>query len=144
MVWPLICTPSGAGFRLGCRRSEVLERSSVRKKTSRDCPVRELSAVGRLARFFPDASPVRIPVSIHFGSGEDPTEPESTVIEFRTPREALFGCSRHLEFADKVRLQNGDGSLAADAWVVAVHYHQGEAAVAAHFSQEVKNWVIKS
>lgn len=144
MVWPLICTLSGAGFRLGCRRSEMLERASVQEKRSRGRQVRELSAVDRLARFFPDASPVRIPVSIHFERGENPTEPESTVIEFGTPREALFGCSRHLEFADKVRLQNGDGSLAADAWVVAVHYHQGEAAVAARFSQEVKNWVIKS
>lgn len=116
----------------------------MREKTTSGWQVHELSAVGRLARFFPDASPVRIPVSIHFERGENPTEPESTVIEFGTPREALFGCSRHLEFADKVRLRNGDGSLSADAWVVAVHYHQGEAAVAARFCREVKNWIIKS
>lgn len=85
---------------------------------------------------------MRIPVSVK--SGENPPESEFTVIEFGTPREVLFGCRMPLEFADKVCLQNDDGSLAADACVVAVHYHQGEAAVAARFSQEVKNWIIKS
>jgi hypothetical protein len=103
----------------------------------------EQSAVSRLARFFPEATPVRIPVSVS-RRGNGRAESETTVIEFGTAREVLFACRLPLEFADKVRLQNSDGSLAADAWVVAVQYHNGQAAVAARFTQEVANWVIKA
>ena len=103
----------------------------------------EQSAISRLARFFPEATPVRIPVSVSSRSNGK-AQSEATVIEFGTTREVLFSCRLPLEFADKVRLQNADGSLQTDAWVVAVHYHQGQAAVAARFTQEVANWVIKS
>ena len=101
--------------------------------------------VGRLAKFFPEATPVRIPVRIsghRFGSRNNP-EGESTVIEYGTHREVLFASRLPLEFADKVRVQNTDGSLDTDAWVVAVQYHNGETAVAARFAHEVANWLIK-
>ncbi len=104
------------------------------------------SFVSKLARFFPEATPVRIPVRISghsIGSRNHP-EGESTVIEYGTHREVLFACRLPLEFADKVRVQNTDGSLDADAWVVAVQYHNGETAVAARFAREVANWVIKA
>lgn len=113
-----------------------------KKNTSGD--VSELSAVGRLARFFSDASPVRVPVNVSIRDRGNAQQSEATVIEFGTPREALFGCRMPLEFADKVRLQNADESLDTDACVVAVHYHEGQAAVAARFVQEVKNWLVKS
>jgi hypothetical protein len=102
----------------------------------------EQSAVGSLARFFPDASPVRIPVTVSI-RGRGNSESEATVIEFGTPREALFACRLPLEFADKVRLLNADGSFDAEAWVVALRSHNGKIAVAARFVHEPQ-WVIKS
>jgi hypothetical protein len=107
-----------------------------------------VSAVAGLARFFPEATPVRIPVQLaRRGSGR-PAAPssnftESTIIEFGTPREVLFACSSPLEFADVLRLRNSDGSLDIEASVVAVQYHPGKTVVAARFLREVPNWIVK-
>jgi len=48
-----------------------------------------------------------------------------------------------LEFEDRVRILNSDGSLDAGATVVAVRYHDGRKAVATRFVGEVGNWIIK-
>jgi hypothetical protein len=109
-----------------------------------------------LARFFPEATPVRIPVQFTRSllsdqnnsnqSGIDEKQPaaqESTVIEFGTPREVLFACSAPLEFADVLRLRNSDGSLDTEASVVAVQYHPGKTIVAARFLNAVPNWIVK-
>lgn len=110
-----------------------------------------------LARFFPEAAPVRIPIqlarAIESGnSGDGNSElgsstanfTENTVIEFGTPREVLFACRTPLEFSDIVRLRNSDGSLDTEASVVAVQYHTGSTVVAARFRKEVPNWIVKS
>jgi hypothetical protein len=106
------------------------------------------SRVGGLARFFPEATPVRIPVQmarIHEAeNGSAARFSESTVIEFGTPKEVLFACGIPLEFADKVQLRTSDGSLDVEASVVAVQYHPGQTIVAARFSKEVPNWIVKS
>jgi hypothetical protein len=111
------------------------------------------STVAELARFFPEATPVRIPVQF---TRRNPTNtnndnlqdvagvPESTVIEFGTSREVLFACTTPLEFADVVRLRNSDGSLDTEASVVAVQYHPGKTVVAARFANSVPNWIVKS
>lgn len=104
--------------------------------------VREESVVGRLARFFPEATPLRIPVTIR-RTGAGHLETEATVIEFGTAREALFASGLALEFADKVFLQNADRSFETEAWVVALQYHNGQAAVAARFVREIPYWVVK-
>jgi hypothetical protein len=106
------------------------------------------SSVGKLAQFFPDAIAVRIPVRVTgLGShGAVPTEnalQENTVIEFGTPEEVLFASSLPLEFEDRVRLESADGSLQAEASVVAVQYHNGRTAVAARFVRAIANWIIK-
>jgi hypothetical protein len=99
-----------------------------------------------LARFFPDAMPLRMPVQlarlIEAGSPVDFTE--STVIEFGTSREVLFACKTPLEFADLLRLRNSDGSLDIEVSVVAVQYHPGNTLVAARFRSDVPNWIVKS
>ncbi len=98
--------------------------------------------VAQLAKFFPAAAPVRIPVRLaRLGTGDLSTE--STVIEFGTPREVLFACVLPLEFADQIRLQNSDGSLDVEALVVAVQYDSGRTAVAARFAGEVPHWIVK-
>ena len=65
------------------------------------------------------------------------------MIEYGTPREVLFAARIPLEFADKLRMQNSDGSLDTEASVVAVQYHNGNTVVAARFTQEVANWIVK-
>jgi hypothetical protein len=106
----------------------------------------DTSPVAGLARFFPDATAMRIPV--HFTriveAGQSPDFSESTVIEFGTPREVLFACKTPLEFADVLRLRNSDGSFEEEARVVAVQYHPGNTLVAARFNREVPNWIVKS
>jgi len=107
---------------------------------------RDDGSVAGLARFFPEATPVRIPIQLariqEFGDA--PIFTESTVIEFGTTHEVLFISKTPLEFADILRLRNSDGSLDVDASVVAVQYHPGKTVVAARFKGDVPNWIVKS
>ena len=106
------------------------------------------SNVAGLARFFPEASPVRMPVQLaRVMQGSDPSAAlfaESIVIEFGTPREVLFACNTPLEFGDDLRLRNSDSSFDVAVSVVAVQYHPGSTVVAARFRGEVPNWIVKS
>lgn len=130
----------------------------------------EFDFVSRLARFFPDATPVRIPVRLsrsadrddaggeHRGQGESNTHDngnvgavdtlwrplQETVIEFGTPQEVLFVVAQPLEFADHLLLESKDGALRAEASVVAVQYHPERTVVAARFLKPVPNWIVKS
>jgi hypothetical protein len=106
------------------------------------------SNVAGLARFFPEASPVRMPVQLaRVMQGGDPSAAlfaESIVIEFGTSREVLFACNTPLEFGDDLRLRNSDSSFDVAVSVVAVQYHPGSTVVAARFRGEVPNWIVKS
>jgi hypothetical protein len=106
------------------------------------------STVGGLARFFPDASPVRMRFQLaRIIAGSAPSAApfsESIVIEFGTPCEVLFECNTALEFGDDLRLRNSDGSFDVTAFVVAVQYHPDKTVVAARFRGEVPNWIVKS
>ncbi len=110
--------------------------------TGRSRPARE-SSIGKLARFFPEATPVRIPVQLTRTAAAGNAASESTVIEFGTDREVLFASSLPLEFADTLRVRNSDGTLNAEVCVVAVQYDRGHTAVAARFTHEVPNWIVK-
>jgi hypothetical protein len=118
----------------------------------------ESEIVGRLARFFPEATPVRIPIKLsrtngngHGNGNGNPAAHEddnvffqNTVIEFGTPHEVLFVVDRPLEFADHVLVESTDGSLRAEASVVAVQYHPERTVVAVRFLKPVPNWIVKS
>ncbi len=97
------------------------------------------SCVARLAQFFPGASPVRLPVTVAGVSGA-----EETVLEYGTRSEVLFACRLPRDFGERVRLRNSDGSFEAEAEVVAMQYHAGRIAVAARFTRNVANWIVKS
>ena len=101
------------------------------------------SFVGRLAQFFPEATAVRIPVQVSGTDAQGREFREHTIIEFGTPNEVLFASTLPLEFDDRMRLENADCSLSAEAAVVAVQYHNGKTAVAARFLRENPNWIIK-
>lgn len=118
-------------------------------------PARALeSLVTRLAKFFPEATAVRIPVrlsrtnSVGNGDGQAAghgwSPLEETVIEFGTPNEVLFAVKHPLEFADLVLLESKDGSLRAEASIVAAQYQPERTAVAARFLKHVPNWIVKS
>ena len=98
----------------------------------------------KLAKFFTDASPVRIPIRLTKLDGEKESFAERTVIEFGTTKEVLFVSTLPLEFADILRLQNSDGTLDAEVSVVALEYSDGCTAVAARFTQKILNWIVKS
>ncbi len=114
--------------------------------TAREAP--KGSTVNGLARFFPDASPVRMRFQLaRITPGSVPSADlcsESIVVEFGTPREVLFECNTPLEFGDELRLRNSDGSFDVPVSVVAVQYHPGKTVVAARFREEVPNWIVKS
>jgi hypothetical protein len=68
----------------------------------------------------------------------------TTVLEYGTPREVIFRCALPMEFGDRVRLTNKDGSLDAEAEVMAVQIGATETLIAARFTAEIPNWIIKS
>ena len=113
------------------------DQATRRSRSSRE------SSIGKLAKFFPNATPVRIPVQLTRITTANNPASESTVIEFGTNREVLFASSLPLEFADMLRVRNSDGTLNAEVCVVAVQYDRGQTAVAARFTQEVSNWIVK-
>ncbi len=92
---------------------------------------------------FPEATPVRLRVRVIAVRGPGEPLEETTWIEFGTARELLFASTLPLEFEDRVRIENADGSFQAEAAVVAVEFHNGRRAVAARFLGEVANWIIQ-
>ncbi len=114
----------------------------------------ESDIVSRLAKFFPEASPVRIPIKlsrIHGNGNGRRTAHESdgillqeTVIEYGTSQEVLFAINHPLEFGDYVLVESRDRSLRAKASVVAVQYHPERTVVAVRFLKPVPNWIVKS
>jgi hypothetical protein len=101
------------------------------------------TCVQTLARLFPTASAVRLPVRVVKTGNRRKRFEEHTVIEFGTEREVLFASSLPLEFEDQIRVLNSDGSFDARATVIAVRYHEGRKAVAARFLRHVENWIIR-
>ena len=100
------------------------------------------TSIARLAKFFRDATPVRIPVRLTREVGEvQQRKPRSSNSELR--RKYLFTSNLPLQFADRLRVENSDGTLNVQASVVALQHHRGRTAVAARFTHEVGNWIVK-
>src|SRR5262249_20129176 len=106
-------------------------------------PGEATECVAELVRFFPAAVPVRIPVLVSKGNSVRAAS-EQTVIEFGTPEEVLFVSGLPLDFDDTVHVWNADGSLDIVAKIVAMRLHHGKMAVAARFTEDVRNWIIKA
>ena len=155
--------PGGQHEGGGCQHEElslpkIRARTEIFLAQTATAPARttQSSKVAELARFFPEATPVRIPVQCtrieHSTSGrervagaaQESGPQESTVIEFGTSREVLFACNMAVEFADVLRVRNCDGSLDTEVEVVAVQYHADHTILAARFLQQVPNWIVKS
>lgn len=106
----------------------------------------DANSVAGLARFFPDAMPVRYPIQlIRLADGKAAADlNEKTIVEFGTSRELLFSSQAHLEFGDQLRVKNSDGSLDEQVSVVAVQYQPSKTLVAARFKRDVPHWIVKS
>jgi hypothetical protein len=97
----------------------------------------------QLARFFPHAIAVRVPVQVTALRGGSMQLREATVLEFGAPDFAIFLSTLPLEFDDRVRLERDPKKRAADATVIAVQYHEGRKAVAVRFAQSPCEWVTQ-
>lgn len=103
----------------------------------------EPTCAQQLARFFPSASPVRIPVQVTAVRNGAVRLREAAVVEFCAREHAIFVSSLPLEFDDRVKLQRDRHDAAEEASVVAVQYHEGRKAVAVRFLQGACDWVTQ-
>ena len=101
------------------------------------------ACAAQLARFFSDAVPIRIPVNITALRGGAVRLREAAMLEFAAAEHVVFTSTLPLEFDDKVRIEGRRRDDLADATVVAVHYHNGEKAVAAKFLHGPCAWVAR-
>jgi hypothetical protein len=98
--------------------------------------------VEQLARFFPQASPIRLRVQVGAVRSGSTKLQEAVTVEFASPDYAIFASSLPLEFDDRVRLEHEGKSRKAEATVIAVQYHEGRKAVAVKFAQAPCEWVM--
>jgi hypothetical protein len=103
----------------------------------------ELGCTEQLARFFPQAEPVRIPVQVTSPRGGKTGLREATLVEYSGAEHAIFLSKLPLEFGDRVRLEASKEGRPAEAIVVAVQYHEGCKAVAVRFTQGPCDWVVR-
>ncbi|HUC53322.1 MAG TPA: hypothetical protein VMR90_04715 [Candidatus Cybelea sp.] len=102
----------------------------------------EQSCAEQLARFFPHARPVRIPVQVTTSRGGRTNLREAAVVEFGGPEHAIFLSTLPLEFDDHVRIEASGEGRPAEAAVVGLQYHEGQKAVAVRFMQGPCDWVV--
>ncbi len=118
-------------------------RGNVRRSRGSTLIASEQNCAEQLARFFPQARPVRIPVQVTALRGGRTRLCEATVVEFGGREHAIFLSTLPLEFDDRVRLEAAQEGEPAEATVVAVQYHEGRKAVAVSFSQGPCDWVTQ-
>ena len=99
--------------------------------------------VEQLARFFPQALPVRLRAQVSAVRSGSAKLHEAVTVEFATPDCAIFASALPLEFDDRVRLEREGKSRKAEATVIAVQYHDGRKAVAVKFTQGPCDWVMQ-
>ena len=95
------------------------------------------NVAGRLARIFPGATPMDVPVRVERESGKA----ERTTIEYATTREVIFCNDTGLNLDESLRLRSDDGLLDATVCVIAVHWNDLKQTVAARFVTPVTNWI---
>jgi len=102
----------------------------------------EQDCAEQLARFFPQARPVRIPVQVTASRRSRCILREAAIVEYGGPEHAIFLSTLPLEFDDHVRIEATGEGRPAEATVVGVQYHEGRKAVAVRFLQGPCDWVV--
>jgi hypothetical protein len=103
----------------------------------------ETGCAEQLARFFPGASRVRVPVQVTALRAGAARLREATFVEYSGADHAIFLSTLPLEFHDRVRIERERSGGTADASVVAVQYYEGRKAVAVRFLQGSCAWVTQ-
>jgi hypothetical protein len=103
----------------------------------------EKSGLQRLVELFPRATPMRISISVTVSRGKGQGLEENSAIEYGSDKMVFFESCLPLELEDKFHLQNSDGSLEADAFVVGLHFIGDRRAIAARFAADVRNWILQ-
>ena len=101
------------------------------------------SCAEQLARFFPRALPVRIPVQITALRPGQARLRERIVVEYSAREHAIFLCTLPLEFDDRISVEENGGGKTAEAEVIAVQYHEGSKAVAVRFLKGSCDWMVQ-
>jgi len=101
------------------------------------------SALQNLVELFPRATPLRMPIFVSVQRDNGHSLEETATIEFGTSSIIFFQTNIALELSDKFHLRNSDGSLEAEAVVVAVRSSEKHRAIAARFVNEVRNWIVQ-
>jgi hypothetical protein len=117
-------------------------RGNVGRTGSPTLTANEQDCAEQLARFFPRARRVRIPVQVTVCRGSSTSLREAAVVEFGSPEHAVFLSTLPLEFDDRVRIETDGEGRPALATVVGMQYHEGRKAVAVRFSQSPCDWVV--
>ena len=117
-------------------------RASSVGKSGLALTANEQDCAEQLAKFFPQARPVRIPVQVTVPRGGRNGLREAAVVEFGGPEHAIFLSTLPLEFDDRVRIEASGEGRPTEATVVGVQYHEGRKAVAVRFLQGPCNWVV--
>lgn len=118
-------------------------RGDVNRTNDAAVTTGEQSCVERLARFFPRARAVRVPVQITALRAGSARLREATIVEFGGMEHAIFLSSLPLEFDDRVRLERERNGGTAEATVIAVQYQEGNKAVAVRFLEGPCAWVTQ-
>jgi hypothetical protein len=118
-------------------------RGLVKRSTEIAVNEHALDCAGQLARFFPGAAALRVPVQVTALRGGRAKLREATVLEFGGAQHAIFLSTLPLEFEDRVRVERDSHRGTADATVVAVQYHEGRKAVAVKFTQGLCDWMMQ-
>lgn len=102
----------------------------------------EEGCVEHLARFFPQARPVRIAVEVATSRGGKVNLRETAIVEYGSPEHAIFVSKLPLEFDDRLRIEAKGEGRPATARVVGVQYREGRKAVAVQFIEGPCDWVV--
>lgn len=120
-----------------------MQKGEARRSSGASVPANEENCAEQLARFFPNATAVRIPVEVTvLGTGNGRIR-EATIVEFGGREHAIFVSTLPLEFDDRVRLEGNRKGCTTEAAVIAVQYHDGRKAVAVRFVPAPCDWVTQ-
>lgn len=111
--------------------------------TGNDTVHQAASGTVELARFFPEATQVRVRAILKPRHGAGGAVRETVTVEFASAEHAIFVSALPLEFDDLVQLQSAEGTHRSEARVIAVQYHDGRKAVAVQFANALTSWVKK-
>jgi hypothetical protein len=127
------------------KRSGHLDGSEVSSASGHVGVLEDQEATGcvELARFFPQALPVRLRAQVSAVRSGSAKLHEAVTVEFAAPDYAIFASALPLEFDDRIRLEREGKSRKAEATVIAVQYHDGRKAIAVKFTQGPCDWVTQ-